>query len=299
MDFARLPILISCVITLIGMIGIASALAAVGEVLREFKILEKAKGFLQGTEGGSHLHSETSPSNWLKERGVDTDSHARDQLETVWSGWRAQRIPTLGELHVLALRRERSRSSARISGGIAASLLICGIAGTLWAVHPILSGFKIEMRPEGTVQEASRSAETVLAMVHGLGTAFWPSLAAMLSTLAVVFFRGLYLNKANQLARALDRFACDDLFPLFRLPTLTEQMDDVKKEFFDLALRIDARDKEFVTAVGTLKQIVEGLRESAPALANAAHNVEKAFERLSTETNSINGIHALIRANKN
>jgi gas vesicle protein len=288
MNFSQLPILISCVIALIGMIGVVSALVAVRGVLREFKILEKAKGLLEGTEDRSHLHNETSPSNWLKESGIDTDSHAKDQLETVWSGWRAQRIPTLGELHVLASRRERSRSSARISGGIAASLLICGIAGTLWAVHPILSGFKIEMRPDGTVQEASRSAESVLAMIHGLGTAFWPSLAAMVSTLAVVFFRGLYLNKANQLARALDRFACDDLFPLFRLPTLGEQMDEVKKEMFDLALKIDARDKAFATAVGTMKQIVDGIRESAPALAKAAHNLAEASERLSSETNSIN-----------
>jgi hypothetical protein len=288
MDYSQLPILISWVIALIGMIGVTSALVALGGVRREFNILEKTKGLLEGAEGRGQFDSEASLSNWLKESGVDADSHAKDQLDTVWSGWRAQRIPTLGELHVLAVRRERSRSSARISGGIAASLLICGIAGTLWAVHPILSGFKIEMRADGTVQEASRSAENVLAMVHGLGTAFWPSLAAMLSTLAVVFSRGLYVNKANQLARALDRFACDDLFPLFRLPTLREQMDEVKKEMSNLAHKIDARDSEFVKAVGTMKQIVEGMHESAPALAKAAYNLANASERISSETNSLN-----------
>jgi hypothetical protein len=256
-------------------------------VSKEFNILERAKGLLAETESRNHLLSETPPSRWLEEKGLDTDSHTKDQLETVWSGWRAQRIPTLGELHSLALRRERSRGSARISGGIATSLLICGIAGTLWAVHPILSQFKIETSADGTVQEASRSAADVMAMVHGLGKAFWPSLAAMVSTLAVMFFRGLYVNKASQLARALDRFACDDLFPMFRLPTLGEQMDEVRKEMSDLAHKIDARDKVFATAVGTMKQIVEGIKESAPALAKAAERLAKATERLSSETNSI------------
>jgi gas vesicle protein len=233
------------------------------------------------------LHGESPPSQWFKEKGIDADSHVGDQLKTVWSGWRAQRMPTLGELHVLVLRRERSRLSARISGGIAASLLICGIAGTLWAVHPILGGFKIEISKNGTVQEAYRSAEDVMAMVHGLSTAFWPSLAAMVGTLLVMLVRGVYLNKANQLARALDRFACDDLFPMFRLPTLGEQMDEARKEMSDLAHKIDARDKVFATAVGTMKQIVEGIKESAPALAKAAERLAKATERLSSETNSI------------
>lgn len=278
MDSSQFAVLISCAISLVGMIGIACALVAVGGVLKELKILERVKGLLEGSESRSHLHSETSSSNWLKENGIEADSHVKDQLETVWSGWRAQRIPTLGELHVLALRRERSRSSARTSGGIAASLLICGIAGTLLAVHPILSKFTIKSALDGSVQEATRSAENVMAMVHGLGTAFWPSLAAMVSTLAVVFFRGLYVNKANQLARALDRFACDDLFPMFRLPTLGEQLHEVKKEMSDLVLKIDERDKAFATAVGAMKQIVEGMHESAPVLAKAAHNLANASE---------------------
>jgi hypothetical protein len=288
MNYSQLPILISWVIAAIGVIGIASALIAAEGVSKEFKILDRAKGFLEETESRNHLRGENSTFKWLEGKGVDADSHVGDQLETVWSGWRAQRIPTLGELHVLASRRERSRGSARISGGIAGSLLICGIAGTLWAVHPILSGFKIGIGADGTVQEASRSAEDVMAMVHGLSTAFWPSLTALVSTLVVMVSRGVYAHKANQLARVLDRFACDELFPMFRLPTFGEQMDEVKKEMSDLAHKIDARDKAFTTAVGTMKQIVEGINESAPALAKAAENLAKAAARLSSGTNSIN-----------
>ena len=44
----------------------------------------------------------------------------------------------------------------------------------------------------------------------------------------------------------------------------------------------------FATAVGTMKQIVEGMHESAPALTKAAHSLAKASESLSSETNSLN-----------
>src|SRR5271165_2199169 len=108
MNFSQLPILISWMIAVIGVIGIASALIAAEGVSKEFKILDRAKGFLEEPESRNHLRGENSTFKWLEGKGIDPDSHVGDQLETVWSGWRAQRIPTLGELHVLASRRERS-----------------------------------------------------------------------------------------------------------------------------------------------------------------------------------------------
>jgi hypothetical protein len=295
MNALQIPILISTLIFIIGVIGTTCALFAIRGVQKELNILKRVKIRLEDAESRNRLITLSSPSRWLEESGIETDCHVDDQLKTVWSGWRAQRLPTVGELHTLAVRRERSRFTGRVSGGIVACLLICGIAGTLLAVHPILSSFKIEIAADGSVQEASRSAQDVMSMVHGLSAAFWPSIAAMVSTLIVMLFRGCYLNKTNYLSRELERFACDDLFPLFRLPSLGDQMIDVKTRMTELANKLDARDKSFAAAVSTMNHIVAGIQESAPALAKAADNLSKASARLSSESNSINdGLERLL-----
>ena len=275
----------------IGLAGFVGALLAWQQLSGERIALGTLRGFFQNGQGPLHALQEkfysTLAVEWLLEKSVPQDSHAADHLLAAWGGFLANHLPTLGELHTLSARRERARTPARFSGGVATVLLVCGVAGTLVAIHPVLSGFTIQVNTDGTVQDASRSAENVMGMIHLLSKSFYPSIAAIVGTLIIVLTRSFYQRAAFELGRELDRFAVDSLLPAFRLRTLGEEFADTLVKLGSLADAVGRRDAEFASAVSSLAQVVTDMRSAGPELRDAAKQVATAATGLAKDATSV------------
>ncbi len=286
----------TAIIIIIGLIGFLAAVAAWQQIRGEFAPLEHLRRFFKDGQGAlqalgqENLYS-TTAAEWLRANGIPQESHAADHLLAVWGGWLAQRLPTLGELHSLSARRERGRGAARWSTGIVAVLLVCGVAGTLVAIHPVLSRFNIQVDASGTVQDAAKSAENVMSMIHQLGNSFWPSIVAITFTLLIVMARSGYNHAAFLLGRELDRFTVDSLLPAFRLRTVGEEFIDTQVKLGSLADSIERRDRDFADAIQALPDIIKEMRNAGAELRSAAKQVATAASRLSTDASGvINGL---------
>lgn len=275
------PQVLSAVVVFVGLIGFGASVFGLIQVNEERKLVEGTRPHVGGlikVQSG-----EITSQNWLTQYAIPEDCHVADHVIAFVGGWRSGRLPTLGELHNLAARRERNRIAGRIASGIVATLLIFGIAGTLLAIHPVLKSFNIPISPDGFTQEAAKGAADVMSMIHGLGTAFSPSLWALGATIAVVSMRGLYGIHTSRLSHELDRFSLEYLFPIFRLPSFAESFVRVEANLAGLVETIKRRDKGFEDAVGLLKNAAESFEEAAPKLKKTADAVAKASDKLAAD----------------
>lgn len=277
------PIVASAFVVGIGLLGIVAGIVACRRVFAEGKILDKGEDALTGSLPSSDLDS-TDPVTWLASNNIPKDSHFGDHLLSVWCGWLGERVPTLAELHGLSARRERRRLSARISGGITALLLICGIAGTLLCIHPILKAFTI---PVNADKEVVIDPMVAQKLIRNLGSAFLPSLAALGFTVLVAILRGMYLQTTTGLAWRLDKFAVAQLFPRFKPKRFGAELTEVHLKLSRLADRMEERDRNFSEVVGILGKAALDLKESGPKLKAASDRMSDAAERLANETESM------------
>lgn len=266
------------------LIGCIMALIARANVVSETGFIRRLSQIISNQTTWSEVY-ETDTKTWLKKAGISPDSHAGALLTAVKGGWAGGKLPTLGELQLGVMRREKGKFSLRSANAIAATLLIVGIAGTLVGVHPILIDFKIGIAADGTVQEAADSAQKLMEMVSGLGNAFLPSLAALGGTLIVLLFRSLYVFEAVKLLKESDLIVADQLVPAFRIPTQEEVFRSVNEQFSNLSDRMVRRDEQFSGAVNALLGVVEALSKMTPdldrsiqALANTASNLSGSSE---------------------
>jgi hypothetical protein len=248
----------------------------------------------------AYPHDKLKLATWLRLNGIKPDSHLGDFIRTCWSAWLGGRPASLTELHVLVARRERSHNATRLSAGIAALLLVCGIVGTLSAIKPVLGDFRFD--PIGgqsnTEQPQTSGAETnagdtdastdrVNKLIHDLGDAFWPSLAALLGTILVVSCRGLYSLSLHKFTLDLDRFAVDTLIPRYRVPSLSEQYQEVKATLTSVTESLLQREGRFHEAVQQLENLVAGISPALSGLNTAAVSTKEATEALASGATSI------------
>lgn len=278
-----MPVVVATIVGAIGLLGIVAGLVACRRVVAEGKTLDRGEDALTGSLPVADLDS-TDPVTWLAANGLPKNSHFGDHLLTVWRGWLGERVPTLSELHNLSARRERSRISARISGGITALLLICGIAGTLLCIHPILQAFTIPVNDKAEVLIDPVVAQR---LIRSLGSAFIPSLTALVATVLVAILRGIYLQSTTGLAWRLDRFAVDNLFPLFKPKRFGTELTEVHLKLSRLVDRLEERDREFGVGFEIFGKAALDLKESGPKLKAASDRITDAAVRLASETVSM------------
>ena len=197
----------------------------------------------------------------LRHNSIDPESCIADFIRACWSAWLGGRGATLTELHVLVARRERARGSARFSAGIAGLLLVVGIVGTLSSIHPVLKAFQFKVTSDGELEGVVASTELVNSLVNDLGDAFWPSLVALVGTVLVVLFRGLYSLSLHQYVLALDRFAIGTLIPRYRPNSLADEYGEVNSALTQLAERIQSREQNFE---GVVKRAAKTRRRDHP-----------------------------------
>lgn len=206
--------------------------------------------------------------HWLKEQRLD-DSHLGDHLRAAADARRSGRAISLNELHQVSARREARRRSARLSGGIAGLLLVCGIAGTLASIKPVLGAFKVSAATDGTVSGPG-SVDVATRMIHDLSEAFWPSLIALGLTVIIAFVRGFYTHGRGILAGELDQFDLEDLFHRFPPPSLSQELDGVRRELADLTARMLTSQGKFDDFVVRLSDAAKGFGRDAPPLQAAS-----------------------------
>ena len=282
------PIFCAVVTGLVGLVGCITAIYAWVVVKREQTGLRLAEGALISDESwqGCYTRDSATFSNWLRDRGITPHSHLSDSVRSYWAAWMAGRSPSLAELHALVNRRERSRLSSRLSGGIAALLLVLGIVGTLSSIHPILTDFELPVSASG-VQEVSKGAESVQKLLSSLGNAFVPSLMALVFTVLVVVFRGFYLRDLHRFTLELDGFAIEQLATRYRLQSLSDQYREVKESLIGVSDSILSRERLFETAVGALQTVVEGVAPVFRSLTSASRRTEVAANNLATGAESL------------
>ena len=277
------PIVAATVVGGIGALGIIAGIVACRRVFAEIKTLEKGEDALTGEISSSDLDS-TDPVTWLASNDLPKDSHFGDHLLSVWCGWVAERVPTLAELHNLSARRERRRLSARISGGITALLLICGIAGTLLCIHPLLEAFTIPINDNNEVVIEPLVAQK---LIRSLGSAFLPSIVALSCTVLVAILRGMYLQTTTGLAWKLDRFAVAQLFPKFKPKRFGSELTEVHLKLAHLIHQLEERNEKFSEGVEMFGQAALNIKESGPKLKAASDRISSAADKLAKETESM------------
>lgn len=277
------PIFAATFVGGIGMLGIVAGIVACRRVTYEVKTLDKGEDALTATHS-LQAPDTTDPVEWLATNDLPKDSHFGDHLLSVWCGWIGERLPTLAELHSLSARRERRRLSARISGGITALLLICGIAGTLLCIHPILNSFTIARDADGNVLIDPSVAQE---LIRSLGSAFLPSLTALAFTVLVAIFRGAYMQATTGLAWRLDRFAVGQLFPMFKPKRFGSELTEVHLKLSRLVDRLHERDQKFGEGVEIFGKAAMDIKEAGPKLKTASDRITNAADRLASETESM------------
>ena len=264
-------------------IGIISAVRSVQRVASEEKILRSGtRAFSKLTQDSETLHG--GPDTWLSTQPINSDSHFGDFVRLVWRSWLSGRSASLDELRSTARNREHASRSNGISRGVVALLLVVGIAGTLVAIKPILSEFQITVAATGETEQAAESAEKINLMINRLGTAFLPSLFALLSTVLVSVIRGFYLQRLSKLSRDLDKFALEELFPAFRSDSFSRDIQQMNSNLTTLNDRLQNRDKNFGDTVEKLSDLVKGFEKVAPALRAATKKIGAAEKSFKTTT---------------
>jgi hypothetical protein len=283
------PALWTLVAAVVGSVGMLAALKARSVVEAERKRIKDAKANLAGSEAWAEAHnrSDLELDKWLSSRGIHPDSYIADIVHTCWAAWLGGRAASLTELHALVGRRERSRVSTKLSGGIAALLLVIGVVGTLSSVEPILTKFQFKVSADGELQGTAESTQLINSLLNDLGVAFWPSMTALFFTVAVVSVRGLYLLSLHQFSLEMDRFATRTILPRFTPRTITEEYAEVKSTLRDLSENILRRETDFAGVVGDLKSVAADLGPVIKALEKTAQTSDAAAEKLSSRARSI------------
>jgi hypothetical protein len=318
MDLSSLPaeVLFSLLaILIVAGVGCGAALQSWIRISNEKKAVKQADILLlgDGAWNDAYPHDKLQLAIWLRGKGIKPDSHLGDFIRTSWSAWLGGRPASLTELHVLVARRERAYRSTRLSAGIAALLLVLGIIGTLSSIKPVLRDFKFNIAtetssepvkegdqepiggspfPEDSETEndgASVAANTELVntLIHNLGNAFWPSLLALVGTICVVSCRGLYSLTLHKFILDLDSFAVDTLIPRYRVPSLSEQYQEVKVTLARVTESLLQREGRFHEAVDKLENLVGGITPALGGLDIAASATNQAANALSSRAQSI------------
>lgn len=283
------PALWTLVAAVVGSIGLLAALKARSAVEAERKRIRDGRANLAGSEAwvDAHSRSDLDLDKWLSSRGIHPDSYIADIVHACWAAWLGGRAASLTELHALVGRRERSRLSTKLSGGIAALLLVIGVVGTLSSVEPILTKFQFKVSADGELQGTAESTQLINSLLNDLGVAFWPSMTALFFTVAVVSLRGLYLLSLHKFSLELDRFASGTILPRFTPRTITEEYAEVKTALRELSDNILRRETDFAGVVGDLKTVTGDLVPVIKALEKTAQTSGAAADKLSSRSRSI------------
>lgn len=320
MNLSELPVEVTVsllAIVTIAATGCIAALHSWARISAEQKGIKDADAKLISDDAwnDAYPHDKLNLATWLRHNGIKPDSHLGDFIRTCWSAWLGGRPASLTELHVLVARRERSHKATRLSAGIAALLLVCGIVGTLSAVKLVLEEFQLQVAEEAIIQPVEGNKQTdpisgltdeleteepdrddalvvenarkVNKLIQNLGGAFYPSLLALIGTILVVSFRGLYSLSLHRFTLDLDRFAVDTLIPRYRVPSLSEQYQEVKATLAGVTETMSQREEKFLGAVEQLEKLVTGISPALSGLDTAATTTKEAAEALTSGAISI------------
>lgn len=284
LDWTVTPIVISALVGCIGVFGLVAALIATNGIGRERSRLKHGREVLRDLPLGQPPSFDYR--EWINEHRGLADSHFTDHILATSGAAQSGRAVTLHELHEVSARREARRLSASMSGGVTTLLLVCGIAGTLWCIKPVLSGFDIRANPAGEF-EAAESAQTATKLIQDLSGAFLPSLVALVLTILVTFVRGFYTHTRGALAGELDRFALEDLFPRFPPPSVSRELDEVRSQLAELVTQMVASQRNFDHFVDRLSGAARNFRAQAPPLQDASKRFVDAADILSPKLDEL------------
>ncbi len=267
------PVIISIVVGAIGLVGLVAAVIAAMAIRTERKVLKRGRDSLADLPVGADYNYR----EWINERHLD-DSHFADHLRGAADAAKAGRAVSLSELHQVSARREASRRSARLSSGVTGLLLVCGIAGTLWCIKPVLGQFDVTASPGGEMGATNGAVAT--KMIRDLSNAFWPSLIALIGTVVVVSARGFYTHGRGVLSGKLDRLDLEDLFGRFPPPSISRELDEVRAQLGNLVGHIVSSQRNFDGAVERLTNAAQGISKQTLPLYDASERFSKAANQL-------------------
>lgn len=291
-------LLISAAVLAIAAIGVLAAIQARAKVLQARKMVRRARNLLSSSESweAAYPYEEVKLREWMQSRGIPRGTGVSDVICVCWSAWVSTRAVTLNEIHALVARRERSKTSPRLSSGIATLLLVCGIVGTLFCIHPILQNFQLSLSlPAGDIAATDAPANVSVAentskvnqLMRDLSNAFYPSIAALAGTIVVVSFRGGYQLALQKYTLELDEFTMGTVIPRYAPPSITSEYASIRETFEGLAQSISSREEKFDAVVESLDKIVGGLQPALEGLDEGVGKLSTAADSLASRANSI------------
>lgn len=278
---------------LVGLIGVVAAIMAAQHVDKDRKLIEQVGTRLVSDQSwiGSHSRHEHELNTWLGKLGIRNDSGVADVILTCWSAWLGSRPPALNEIQVLVARRERTQVAVRLSGGIAALLLVIGIAGTLVSVKPVLEGFafksSVQTTKGGSLVSVVENTDLINRLMRNLGEAFMPSLVALIATVIVAIFRGIYTLGLHRYTLELDRFAIRTVMPQFRPRSISDEFAVVRLNFESLAKSIQKREEKFEQVVNSLMEFTQSLEPTLTSMGSTLGKMSGAAEALDSKSRSL------------
>lgn len=285
------PDLFSWLAAIVALVGCVAAVVAAQSIVRDHDALVLASTSLMAAESwnGAFKNTERELTVWLRERQIDPESGIGEVIFACWAAWLGSRSATMTEIHSLVQRRERSKIAPKLSGGIAALLIIVGIVGTLMCIHPLLSEFQFRVSSaSGEIQsDDSPSLVNVVdntvrvnQLMNSLSRAFYPSMTALFGTIVLVFIRGLYSRNLHEYFHKLDAFVMRSVMPMYRPRSAADDWSEIIRKFDTLSGKMDSRDSRLDVALVNFSEYTNRVGPALGSVNNAVERMTKASGEL-------------------
>jgi hypothetical protein len=292
------PDLFSWLAAIVAIVGCVSAVIAAQSIVKDHDALVSASTSLISAESwiGALKTTESDLTGWLRDRKIDPESSIGEVILACWAAWLGSRSATMTEIHSLVQRRERSKIAPKLSGGIAALLIIVGIVGTLMCIHPLLSDFQFRVsNASGELQSDDLpslvnvvdNTVRVNQLMNSLSRAFYPSVTALLGTIALVFIRGLYSRNLHEYFHKLDVFVTRSVMPMYRPRSTNDEWSEIIGKFDALADKMASRDSRFEVALTNFAEYTKRIGPVLESVSQAVNGMTNAGTQLDTAAGKV------------
>lgn len=249
------------------------------------KLKRKLKGLLTQREAGGEVA--LSADELILQEAVPENSLTGTRTKEIQTFSKYPGMVALHDLGAVAAETDAGRFRNAFPNVLIASLLVCGLLGTLWSLSTTLQSEELTsfIKKEG-VASASDFQAALAPVVDGFGEAFEASIAGVLSTVVLIFVRIGVRVRREACFGALEHLVLEGLLPYFIEPeqdALRRAANLLEHQYLKSSKMVD----DLESATGNLSASVvaqQGVTEEAAVVFSKGGTVDYQFRQFTMET---------------
>ena len=259
-------------IYIVAALGLCYQISAWNEYSTELRHIEKLKKKLKSllVMRASGDDVMLGADKLLAQESVPEESMTGTRTKEIQIFSKYPGMVALHDLGAVAVETDAGRFRNAFPNVLIASLLVCGLLGTLWSLSETLQSEELTsfIKKEG-VASASDFQAALAPVVDGFGEAFKASIAGVLSTVVLIFVRMGVRVRRESCFGALEYMVLEGLLPYF-----IEPEQDVLRRASSL---LDHGSSKYSQAVLDLESATSKVSESVEAQKEATEEAAAAF----------------------